>query len=63
MARETYEADCEVVRLTDEAALLNIDGDEHWVPKSCLENADDLEVGEEATAVIHEWFAIKAGMV
>jgi hypothetical protein len=63
VGRATWETDCEVVHETDEALLLNIDGDEHWVPKACIDNSDDLEVGEEATAEIHEWFAIEKGLV
>jgi hypothetical protein len=48
---------------TDEAWLLNIDGDKHWVPKACIENNADLEVGEEVEVEIHEWFAIEERIV
>lgn len=63
VTKNIYEADCEVVHETDGAWLLSIDGDEYWVPKACLENSDDLEVGEKTVAEIHEWFAIEKEMV
>lgn len=63
MPRETYETECEVLHETDAAWLLGIDDDQYWVPKACIENNDDLEVGEESTVEIHEWFAVEKGIV
>ena len=47
-----------VKKLTDQAALLvnHDDADsEAWVPLSAIDNADDLEEGEEADADIATW--------
>ena len=63
MSKSVYETECEVVHETDEAFLLRIYDDEHWIPKACLANADDLEVDEDAIAEIYEWFALERGLI
>lgn len=51
-------------RATDKALLCMIDGEEKWVPQSCI--TDDSEVyaaGDEGRLVITAWFARKEGLV
>ena len=57
--------DCRVVRETDEALLVVIEGEETWVPKSIVH--DDSEVfddgdNSEGTLVLHEWWAEQKGL-
>lgn len=52
--------DVVVVRGTERALLVLIDGDEKWIPKSVIH--DDSEVFEEnhnGTLVLKRWFAEK----
>lgn len=54
----------EVRAETDLAFLFIIAGEEQWVPKSLVENADDIEKGfEDLEVEIAEWFAEKEGLV
>jgi len=56
--------DCECLKETPLAILVLIAGEEHWIPKSQVD--DDSEVwkeGDEGTLVITEWFATKEGLV
>lgn len=47
----------EVKRETDLAFLFDIDGDEQWVPKSCINEPDEIEEGfTEIEVEIAEWF-------
>ena len=58
--KETYrKIDCEISRVTDKAALVVIDGMEHWVPLSVCSNGHKVEdqVGETMTLLVAEWFA------
>jgi hypothetical protein len=55
--------DVEAKKETDKALLCVIDGKEHWVPKSQID--DDSEVFEEGhrgTLVCSEWWAEKNGL-
>ena len=54
----------DVIAKTVKAVLIEIDGDEQWVPRSTLDNDDDLDVhGGPGTLYVAEWFAIKEGLV
>jgi hypothetical protein len=49
---------------TDLAFLFVIDGDEVWVPKSVIDEPDDIEVRDEEIEIeIHEWWASREGLV
>lgn len=53
-----------VVRATANALLVDIDGDEHWIPQSQID--DDSEVykaGDEGELVVSEWIATQKGMI
>lgn len=51
-------------KATEMAILVAIDGKDHWVPKSAID--DDSEVydeGHEGELVVHEWWAEKQGLI
>ena len=51
-----------VVRLTEQAALLRVDEEQEWVPLSCIDDGDALEVGDEAEDInIRTWKARELG--
>lgn len=59
-------ADVKCLRETDAALLCVIDGEEHWIPKSQVD--DDSEVfdsdeNSEGTLIVTEWIAIEKGLV
>jgi len=51
----------ECKHVTDQAALLIIDGDEVWLPLSVVEDAP--EVGDSGLIDVAEWFALKEGLI
>lgn len=55
----------EVVRETDKALLVLLDGDEHWIPKGQID--DSSEVFSQASTggrlVITAWIAEKKGLL
>lgn len=63
-------SDCEFVPVevggilvaTDRAVLVEVDGEEVWVPRSVIEGGDGLEESEETQEIdVAEWFAEKKG--
>lgn len=64
MADEPVRLDnCVAKHETEKALLVDIDGEEKWIPKSQIH--DDSEVyenGHEGTLVITGWFAKKEGL-
>jgi hypothetical protein len=50
------------LRETDLAVLMDIDGEEVWVPKSILDE-EWPEVDCEGDITLPEWFATKEGLV
>ena len=52
-----------IVRETDSAFLLQIDGETHWVPKSQIADFETYEEGDEdVTVSITEWIAQEKGL-
>lgn len=50
------EIEAEVLRTSDRAALLEIDGDEHWVPFSQIEdNGEDVAKGFSGSLYRTRW--------
>jgi hypothetical protein len=51
---------------TDKALLCQIDGVDHWLPKSVVLDGGDLdaqaEVGAEGTILVTEWWARDRGL-
>lgn len=55
--------DAVAIKETERALLCRIDGKEHWIPKSQID--DDSEVyqdGDEGKLVVSMWFAEKEGL-
>lgn len=55
----------EILRETDKAFLLRLEdeGQELWVPKSQISDADDYEEGDKnCTVSVSRWFADKEGL-
>lgn len=62
MSEDLWRHPARVVHNTDNALLVDIEGDEYWIPKSQIH--DDSEVwkkGQEGDLVIHYWYARKLG--
>jgi len=58
---ETIEMSVVVIRETPKAFLVD-DGEEHWIPKSQITDAEEYGEGEEATIEVSLWFATKEGL-
>lgn len=55
--------DVKGIRETEMAVLCEIDGEEHWIPKSQID--DDSEVYEEdteGTLIVSQWLADQKGI-
>lgn len=55
--------DVRCIHATDDAILVDVDGDEYWIPNSQV--TDDSEVwrkGDEGELVITEWWSTKEGL-
>lgn len=68
MKNEDYESitigDVTVKAATDKALLCEIGGDEHWIPKSQLLDATEIEaVGDVGELVILTWLAREKGLL
>lgn len=56
------EADC-IKAATDRAVLAVIDGEEHWIPRSVIEDGDDIVAGGDPEELsVAEWFVNKEGL-
>ena len=54
--------DCMFIRATEKAVLIDVDGGEHWIPRSCIHGADErrldaLNYGDAIELRIFEWVA------
>ncbi len=52
------EVDCEIVNTTDAAILIEYEDGEIWIPRSAIENGDDIE-GGDGFVRIADWFIEK----
>ena len=53
----------ECLRVTEKAALLEIEGEEFWVPYSQIEdNGEDLERGFRGTLYLSKWICEEKGI-
>lgn len=50
---------------TAAAILVEVDGEEHWIPRSQLHERDNevTEEGDEGDLVVAEWLALDKGLV
>lgn len=56
--------DIEVINETDKAILVNIDGEEHWIPKSQIHaDSEVFEMGTSGTLIVSEWIATQKKLV
>lgn len=63
MAQEYVELEVSVLRKTDKAVHVDIDGEKHWIPFSQIEdNGEDFTDGYEGAIYVTEWFAEKEGL-
>lgn len=52
-----------VLKETEAAILIDVDGDEIWIPKSQIhEDSQVRELGDRGELVIPEWLAIEKGL-
>lgn len=55
--------DIEVKASTPKAILIEVDGEEHWIPRSQLLDGTDVDdVGDEGKIVIPKWLADDRGL-
>ncbi len=60
---ETVELQARCLRETDAALLVEIDGEEHWLPKSCVaDHSEVFEEGDDGILVVAEWVAKDRGL-
>jgi hypothetical protein len=51
------------VHETADALKVEIDGEEHWIPKSQIDDDSEVfEKGHEGKLVVTDWFAEKEGL-
>lgn len=63
MSDDAVRLEARCVRATSNAILVDVDGEEVWIPQSCVH--DDSEVwkrGDEGTLVVTRWIAEKKGL-
>jgi hypothetical protein len=52
-----------VIRTTEKAILVDLDGEERWVPQSCVHADSEVwKEGQEGELVLTRWFADKEGL-
>lgn len=64
MAEPVRIEDVRCLRATDKAILVEIDGAQHWIPQSHIdEDSEVYSQGDEGTLVITEWIATQKGLL
>lgn len=64
MRRVAVFDNCFVIAETDAAILVEIDDEEHWIPKSQIhDNSEVYASGTEGQLIVSEWLAEKKGLV
>lgn len=62
--RDRYEAiSVTVTTITGKAILINDGTKDCWIPKSLIEDPDDLVHGEVTEINVQEWFLQKEGLI
>ena len=60
------EIDLDIVAMTDGAVLCDDGDDEYWIPRSCIEDGEDIDyddIEKTLTLNVAEWFAEKEGLI
>lgn len=52
-----------VVRVTDRALLIDMEGSREWYPRSVVTGGDSMDEGEDVEVEVERWFAKKQGWV
>jgi hypothetical protein len=53
-----------VIRQTDAALLVEIDGKQHWIPQSQIDDDSEVwEEGQDGDLVVSQWIAEQRGLV
>ena len=69
MGSDEYVSISATVRaFSPDAVCIEVEGDDFWVPRSCIHGRDDialraLEVGTEHEFQVRRWLAEKKGMI
>lgn len=56
------EFEVEIMHCTEKAALVEIEGEEIWLPFSVVDDLEDCDKGDIVTVRIPEWFCEKKGI-
>ena len=62
MRGQCVEVNCTFLRETDAAVLIEVDGDEHWIPLSQVESMHKSSDGDGCILVSH-WIADQKGLI
>ena len=67
MSDEYITVDCIFIRCTAKAVLIDVDGNTHWIPRSCIHGADERLLdrtceGDEINLQIFEWLVEREGL-
>jgi hypothetical protein len=55
--------DARCIRATEKAILVEIDGDQHWIPQSQVDADSEVwKEGDEGTLVVSDWIAEQKGL-
>lgn len=56
-------ADARVIRATEKAILVAIDGAEYWIPQKCIDDESEIwKDGDEGELVVSQWIAEEKGL-
>lgn len=62
-SKYVYLEDCDVIKVTDKAALVVYDDEQIWLPLSQMSDPEDLVQGETGVTIgITEWIANEKGI-
>lgn len=60
---EYVEVDCDAIEtVTDRAVLMIIEGENIWVPRSAIEDGDEIEPEDVGPFYVRQWFCDREGI-
>ena len=61
---EVFQCEATVLKETEKAIFVDIDGEEFWIPKSAIDEESDVKVeGDEGTLIIKRHLARAKGLL
>lgn len=57
------EIECTLIHMTAKAIRVNVDGDEHWLPRSQVIFDAEAKVGDEIVVEVEDWLARERGFI